>query len=93
MDARILRDMKLADVTVEHLLEDIEQMKSELLEDEELEVTYYPGPPDKAIRVASFGYHNPYVIRLEGIDEAGREAAVLVHMSALALVLTTRKRS
>jgi hypothetical protein len=42
--------------------------------------------------VTDIGFWNPFMIRLYGIDHAENACTVLVHMSALSLVLKTVKK-
>jgi hypothetical protein len=74
----------------DRLQENIETSKANLQADEELAAYYYTASGG-IIGITSFGYHNPYLIIIYGVDEQMNECKVLAHAYSFQIVLKVLK--
>jgi hypothetical protein len=74
----------------DRLQENIQTAKSNLQADEELAAYYYMASGGM-IGITSFGYHNPYLIIIYGVDEQMNECQVLTHAYSFQIVMKVLK--
>jgi hypothetical protein len=74
----------------DRLQEDIQASKANLQADEEL-AAYYHMASGGIIGIKSFGYHDPYLIVIYGVDEQMNKCQVLVHPYSFQIVLKVLK--
>lgn len=75
----------------DRLRKQLEDMQQELQDDDQLEVVAFL-PSGAAVRVEVVGYHMPALIVLKGQEQAsGKLCSILVHQSALQLLVTVEK--
>jgi hypothetical protein len=77
-------------VLYKRLQENIEDAKAALQADEELAAYYYTASGEE-IGITSFGFHNPYLIIIYGVDKQMNKCQVLAHAYSLQIVLRALK--
>lgn len=82
---------KLASGLVERIEEQIADFCDELKEDEAYAV-YVLLKDGSRIFATFFGYHNPYLVIVEGTNDKRQETKLLIHMNEIQIVLIKDKK-
>ena len=90
MTPKVYDPISYASNLYDRLQENIQTAKSNLQADEELAAYYYMASGG-IIGIKSFGYHNPYLIIIYGVDEQMNKCQVLVHPYSFQIVLKVLK--
>lgn len=85
------RDHSMADWYHERLELHIQEFRKNLSDDEDMSVTVVLND-GKSVTAAWFGYHNPNMITVDGIDERGNEVEVLLPHTNIQVVLAKTKK-
>jgi len=86
-----LRDHQLADWYHERIEKHINEFSNELTDEEDLSVTVILSDGTN-IKATWFGYHNPNMITVEGVDGAGNKAKALLSHTNIQILLTKIKK-
>jgi hypothetical protein len=79
-----------ASLLYERIQENVETVRAELKEDEEL-FAFYNAPSGEVIKIESFGYHNPYLMIIYGEDQQMNKCQILVHAYSFQIVMKVLK--
>ena len=90
MTPKVYNPTSYASNLYDRLQENIQTAKANLQADEELAAYYYIASGG-IIGIKSFGYHDPYLIIIYGVDEQMNECKVLVHPYSFQIVLKVLK--
>jgi len=89
--AAIMRNHDLADWYHERLESHIREYQEELADDEDMSVAVILSN-GRSIAATWFGYHNPNMITVYGVDEYGNEVKLLLPHTNIQVVLTKTKK-